>query len=63
MEIELKSLFPTHIPSIMHSTDFGTWRQLRSQYSLPQSHDAEMEMTEKFQGEKKVSLTYLANAS
>lgn len=45
IEIELKSLLPTHIPLIMHSNDFGTQRQLRSQYFLLQSHDAEMEMT------------------
>lgn len=51
--IELKSLLPTHILSIKHSTDFGTQKQLGSQFSLPKSHDAEMEMTEEFVGEKK----------
>lgn len=56
LQIELKSLLPTHILSIKHSTDFGTQRQLRSQFSLPQSHDAQMEMSEEFVETEKINL-------
>lgn len=52
LEIEIKSLLPTHVLSVKLSTDFGAQRKLSSQFSLPQSHDAEMEMTEEFVGRK-----------